>query len=194
MEPSGLDTLLSEVHTTFRDVIGGYIIKAATDSSDERIVAYGTSRAPEVPELLMEVHPEWESICMKDSRGRWHYPQAFEYKGSMIILTNMRSGQLDTAIKNRAILADLNFSNEQMLEIIKEMMNSLKNSVLTEESKQKAYKFLEKMVKDGEDMEISLRSFETCAEFYVRCKDSKAVERRVRDQMRLQYARGGKRY
>ena len=32
MEPSGLDTLLSEVHTTFRDVIGGYIIKAATEN------------------------------------------------------------------------------------------------------------------------------------------------------------------
>ena len=32
MEPSGLDTLLSEIHTTFRDVIGGYIIKAATEN------------------------------------------------------------------------------------------------------------------------------------------------------------------
>ena len=32
MEPSGLETLLSEIHTTFRDVIGGYIIKAATEN------------------------------------------------------------------------------------------------------------------------------------------------------------------
>ena len=186
--------MLDDCDSILRDIDAVNIIKAATDSGDERIVAYGTSRPPEVPEMLMDMHPEWENICIKDSKGRWHYPQAFEYKGSMIILTNMRSGQLDTAIKNRAILADLNFSNEQMLEIIKEMMDTLKNSVLTKESKEKAYKFLEKMVKDGEDMEISLRSFETCAEFYVRCKDSKAVERRVRDQMRLQYSRGGKRY
>jgi hypothetical protein len=31
-EVVSLDTLLSEVHTTFRDVIGGYIIKAATEN------------------------------------------------------------------------------------------------------------------------------------------------------------------
>ena len=32
MEPSGLETLLSEAHVTFRDVIGGYIIKAASEN------------------------------------------------------------------------------------------------------------------------------------------------------------------
>lgn len=186
--------IFDDCDSILKDIDSINLLKAATDSSDERIVAYGTSRPPEVPEQLMELHPEWESVCIQDSKGRWHYPQAFEFKGSIIILTNMRSGQIDTAIKNRAIMADLDFNDKTMLDIIKTLAPEIQPKKLTMEAKQMAIKFLERMAEEGADIQISPRSFETCAGFFVRCKDPKAAERRVREQMKCLYAKGGKRY
>lgn len=186
--------IFDDCDSILKDIESINLIKAATDSSDERIVAYGTSRPPEVPEFLMELHPEWQDLCMQDSKGRWHYPQAFEFKGSIIILTNMRSGQIDSAIKNRAIMTDLNFSDKQLLEIVEEMMPQIKPRVLTKEAKVRALAILKKMIDEGEHIQVSIRSFETCAGFYVRCKDYAAADRRVREQMKCLYAKGGKRY
>lgn len=186
--------LLDDCDKVLKDEDAINLIKAATDSDDERIIAYGTSRPPEMPDTLIEMHPEWAEQCIQDNKGKYYYPPSFEYNGSMIILTNMTHGQLDTAIRNRGLLCNLDFTIEEMLDIIRELSPFVKPEVLTPESKEKAIEFLIKMNENGEDVQISIRSFETCAGFFVRCDDSVACGRRIREQMKLQFANGGKRY
>jgi hypothetical protein len=152
------------------------ILKAATDSSDVRTVSYRTSKD------------------LFDSDGN-SMPKSFDFNGAVIIITNYRAGQVDTAIRNRAFLMDMNFSTESLLKIIKELLPHIEPETLTAQAKINAYDYLEQLVKEGADMEISIRSFIIVAKIYSMPNlKPEAYERMVRTQMKLQFARGGKKY
>lgn len=169
------------------------LLKAACDSSDERWVNYGTSKPiPAAPERA-EMNPDlpWEV----DDKGRTCYPRNFLYQGSVIIITNMAAGQLDTALRNRSLLCDLAFTTKECLEIIKDLMPKLGAGKLSDQSKQEAYAYLEELNKKGADMEISIRSFNVVANILEASEgDTDSAQRMIKEQMRLQFARGGKKY
>ena len=168
------------------------LIKAATDSDDERVVSYGSSRAPECPAAIAELHPEWN--LEMDSKGRYYYPQGFVFQGSLVIITNMRAGMIDTAIRNRALICDLDFTTDEILQIIENLAPDIEPEHIGMPAKIKAIEYLKKLAVKGTDMEISIRSFMTCAGLYECCDDDSACERRIKEQMKLQFAAGGKRY
>ena len=126
-------------------------------------------------------------------------PKEFYFNGSVIVITNYSVGQIDTAIRSRVFTQSLDFTTEQLLEIIKKLIPAIDPTRLSSQSKMKAYDYLLEMSKNGTEMEISIRSFATCARLFQVCEgdqdftddDAKSM---IQEQMENAYRRGGKKF
>lgn len=188
--------IIDDADDIITDPLSINLLKAACDSSDERIVSYGTSKAPTADGNMVELHPDWE-WDRKELNGKEYvfYPPSFTYEGRIIIITNMNAGQLDTALRNRSFICDLAFTTEEVLGIVHSLMPAIMPGKIESTSKIKAYDYLQELAQQGKNMEISIRSFTTVAKIYDCCgSDDSSAQRMIREQMKLQYARGGKRY
>lgn len=174
------------------------LIKAATDSSDERIISYGTSKPPVMSEEeFMGLPVEDQNICgsiMAGGKELHTYPKSFVTNGSLIIITNRNAGQIDTAVRNRGLICDLSFTVEECLGLVKSIMPAIMPNKLSVDSKFKALKYLEELASSKSKMEISIRSFVTVAKVFEDVDDDTQATRMIKEQMRLQSLRGGKRY
>ena len=69
---------------------------------------------------------------------------------------------------------------------------------MSADAKIKAYEHLTKLAKDGSNMEISIRTFTSCARLYQLCEGEDITEEQVNEmieeQMNNQALRGGKHY
>ena len=160
------------------------ILKGALDTtSDEegRLITYGIST-----KLL-------------DDEGN-PVPKKFHYNGSVIIITNYNVGQLDTAVRGRSFIQDINFTIEDTLSIIKGLMPTIEPDKYSMESKQKAYDFLELLSLDKNySMDISVRIFCLCSKLFESAADDAAftdadVRSMIKEQIRNQSMRGGHKY
>lgn len=185
--------VIDDADEVFEDVNSVNILKAALDSGEERLVSYGTTRPPEISEEdAMMRHPELEP----DSRGKYLCPKSFFFEGNVIFITNLRAGQLDTALRSRCYICEMEFTVEESLEIIKTIMISGGNPKISRRSKELAYEYLKSLVDKGTDMEISLRTFDAVSKIYEAGgdEDERQFKRMVHDFVTLQFARGGKRF
>jgi hypothetical protein len=183
-------TLIDDCDDALTDTNAVNILKAALDSGDERILSYFVSTTPEVTEedAVMR-HPE----LVPDKKGKYHAPRQFEYNGRIIIITNMYAGSLDTALRNRCIVCNLDFTTEETLGIVKDIMPNIMPNRLDNKSKDLAYNFLQELADKKSEMEISIRSFTTVAKIFAVCGDTDDARLMCMEQMKLQYARPGKR-
>ena len=159
------------------------ILKAALDSTSDsqgRQVSYGVSGP------------------LKDDDGM-DLPKKFYYNGGIIVITNYNAGQLDTALRGRSFIQDIHFSVKEVLGIIKKLLPALDPDHLSSSSKEKAYAYLEELAKEKSKMEISIRTFIICAKIFEACgedidfndEDARSM---IKEQMKLQADRGGKKY
>jgi hypothetical protein len=174
------------------------LLKAATDSSDERLVSYGTSKAPMMSETeYMELRPELrEQVQIEEIRKTeyYFYPKRFVTQGAIIIITNMRAGQVDTAVRNRALICDLSFTVEENLQIIESLLPFIGNGLIDNNAKKRAFNYLKNLAEGNKPVEISMRSFTTVAKVYSDVTDERQAQRMINEQMKLQSMRGGKKY
>ena len=157
------------------------ILKAALDSTadDEgRLVSYKISGE------------------LKDDEGT-PVPKSHYNKCGVIVITNYNVGQIDTALRNRAFTQSLEFSVSDLLSIVRDLMPKIEPEHLSMSSKAKAMNFLEKLVEDKEPIEVSIRSFITCSRIYENAENEeelKLCEKMIREQMKNQSLRGGRKY
>ena len=157
------------------------ILKAALDSTadDEgRLVSYKVSGE------------------LKDDEGE-PVPKSHYNKCGMIVITNYSVGQIDTALRNRAFTQSLDFSTKDLLQIIRDIMPNIESNRLSMTSKAKAMNYLEKLVEEGKPIEVSCRSFITCARIYENSEeddDLGLAEKMIAEQMRNQSLRGGRKF
>ena len=151
------------------------ILKAALDSTSDdegRIVSYGVSGP------------------LKDDEGV-PVEKRFYYNGGIIVITNYQAGSLDSALKGRSFIQDINFTKEELLNIVKKLMPAIDPEHLSAKSKIKAYDYLSELSNNNEDMEISIRTFGICAKIFETAAgdpdftddDAKSM---IKEQMRLQ--------
>lgn len=184
----GQTIIYDDCDSIFKDDDAINLIKAAYDSSDERWVSWNTAAA--IP-MDTEMGENSEDAIWNDVKSRWEYPKQFLYKGGGIIITNFRAGQIDTAIRNRALICDLDFSTEEVLGLIEGIIPKLN---CDEKSASQAITFLRKLVDLDAPLEISIRSFLICAGEYSTGASVSTCERRIVEQMKNLAARGGKKY
>ena len=157
------------------------ILKAALDSTadDEgRLVSYKVSGE------------------LKDDEGE-PVPKSHYNKCGMIVITNYSVGQIDTALRNRAFTQSLDFTTKDLLQIIRDIMPNIESNRLSMSSKAKAMNYLEKLVEEGKPIEVSCRSFITCARIYENSEedgDLELAEKMIAEQMRNQSLRGGRKF
>ena len=164
------------------DVIN--ILKAALDSSDDdqgRLVSYMISGK------------------LEDNEGN-PVPKKFYYRGGVIVITNYRAGQLDTALRSRSFVQDIHFTTEDILLIIKRLLPELGDGKWSKESKEKAYNYIEKIAADkNAEVELSIRTFGICAKLFESCADDPDFTdddcgKMIAKQLKMQSLRGGKKY
>jgi hypothetical protein len=151
------------------------ILKAALDSESDdegRLVVYGIAGP------------------LKDDEGV-PLPKRFYFNGGVIVITNYRAGMLDSALRGRSFIQDMNFTPEQMLERIKKCMNSIGVGVLTPKSKIKAFDYLNELATENVPLEISMRTFGICAKIFQTAEgesdfSEEDVKSMIREQMKLQ--------
>ena len=157
------------------------ILKAALDSTadDEgRLVSYRVSGE------------------LKDDEGV-PVPKSHYNKCGVIVITNYNVGQIDTALRNRAFTQSLDFSVKDLLGIVRDLMPKIEPEHLSMSSKAKAMNFLEKLVENKEPIEVSIRSFITCSRIYENAENDEELElceKMIREQMKNQSIRGGKKF
>lgn len=158
------------------------LLKAALDSNDGggRLVSYRVGGR------------------LTDDDGQ-EVPKSFKYNGSIIVLTNYNVGQIDTAVKGRVFTQDMDFSTTQLLDLVKKIMPGIGEGTLSSTAKMKAYDCLSELAEDGTNMEVSLRSFITCARLYQMGEDNPDfsdddIKSMIKDQVEHQAMRGGKKY
>lgn len=157
------------------------ILKAALDSTadDEgRLVSYKVSGE------------------LKDDEGV-PVPKSHYNKCGVIVITNYNVGQIDTALRNRAFTQSLDFSTKDLLEIVRGIMPSIEPNHLSMSSKAKAMNYLEKLVEDKKPIEVSIRSFITCARIYENAENDDELalaEKMISEQMKNSSLRGGKKF
>ena len=161
------------------------ILKAALDSTSDdegRLVSYGVSGK------------------LQDDEGM-DIPKRFYYNGGIIVITNWNAGKLDTALRGRSYIQDINFTTEEILEIIKKLMPSIDPERLSANAKVKAYDYLVELSKNNAEMEVSIRTFGICAKIFEAVSDDDDfndddAKSMIKEQMRLQASRitgrGGK--
>ena len=116
------------------------------------------------------------------------------------MLTNYSVGQLDSAIRGRVFTQDLNFSPQQLLSLIKQIMPAIEEGRLSSVAKIKAFDYLSDLADEGSKMEVSIRSFVTCARlFQMQQEDSEnftddQIKSMIKDQVTNQAIKGGKKY
>lgn len=139
------------------------------------------------------------SADIKDDDGEI-VPKEFNYNGSVIVITNYNIGQIDTAIRTRVFTQNLDFNTEDMLNLIKEIMPGIMPDLLSSKAKMKAYDYLSDIAEEGIDMEISVRSFTTCAKLFEMAYDSdydtteEQAMSMIKEQVLNQALRGGKHF
>lgn len=126
-------------------------------------------------------------------------PKTLYYNGGVIVITNYSAGQLDTALRGRSFVQELDFDNIQLLELIEGMLDRLGGGLISDESKRKAVDYLKELAESGEAMEISIRTFNTCARLFEVCKDDPDmsdddVKSMIKEQMKNQSLRGGQKF
>ena len=162
------------------------ILKAALDSTSMgpgKLVTYKSSR----------------KIVTGRQDDEYNVPQEFYYNGSIIILTNYNIGQIDTALKGRIFSQNIKTNNVEILKYLKTLMKDIESDSLSLLSKIKAYDYLMDIAKQNVDMEISIRSFITCAKIYelqVAMPEipDEQINQMIKEQVVNQALRGGKKF
>lgn len=126
-------------------------------------------------------------------------PKTMYYNGGVIVITNYSVGQIDTALRGRTFVQSLDFTTDQLLGIIEELMPAIDPVRLTESSKKKALNYLKELSAAGSKMEISVRSFTTCAKLFAVCEgDSEMsdddVKSMIKEQTENMAMRGGSKF
>lgn len=121
-------------------------------------------------------------------------PKKMHYNGSIIIITNYNAGALDTALRGRSFIMDINFTTEDLLKIVKRLMPAIDPEHLSSRAKIKAYDYLKEMADNDMDMEISIRTFAICAKLFETCFDDPdftedETRKMIDEQMKLQASR-----
>lgn len=183
--------VMDDCDNVFRDDDSINILKAAYDSSDVRTVNWNTAR--KIP-MTQEEAEMCDDAEFDQSTGKWYYPREFEYYGNGIIVTNFRPGQVDTAVKNRALICDLDFTPEETISYIESISDKIAADTYSPAQKARSIEILRDCVKKKLPCELSIRSFTLICGIISGGGTENDKMRMIREQMRHLAARGGKKH
>jgi len=125
----------------FKDKNAVNLLKGALDSSDKRIIS-------------------WVSKTTTNKKAE--VPQRFEFTGRIIFISNLNAKDLDSAVRNRSFVVDIQLKLSDVLKRIQSILKYIGKDLevpLSDDAKNRAFQFLEEASKDKNNkMEISIRT------------------------------------
>ena len=140
--------VLDDFDTPLQNVDTVNFLKSITDSYTRRVLSM-----PRVTKIS------------KDERGpeELDIPQKFEYKGKLIIVTNMERNQLDKALLSRCPSVEVKFSTQQILISLEKMYKFVRPSVEMT-IKKEVLDYMVKLYAKDKHIELNFRSYQNCVD------------------------------
>jgi len=118
-------------------------LKSITDSYSHRIISL----------------PKEKSL---DTSGtRYTIPPKFEFRGKLIIITNLQKREIDRALLSRSPVVEVSFTNDEVLKALVEMMKFISPKV-SMEIKEEVYDYIITLYKKNPKVNINFRGFQNC--------------------------------
>lgn len=142
--------VLDDFDTPLMDPDTVNLLKAITDSYTRRIVSlprekvYGQGGAGE-GEVVIKA------------------PDKFEFKGQIIIITNLRKEQIDPALLSRAPAYEVNFDTKKILDSLTDLMKYI-NPHIEMKYKKEVYEYIIKLYANDPNIILNYRAFQSAVD------------------------------
>jgi hypothetical protein len=128
------------------DVIN--LIKSITDSYDNRIVSL----------------PKKATLATIETGGdESASPDKFEFKGKLIIITNLSLNQIDSAVLSRAPAIEIAFDSKKIISLIGDMLKFTSPSI-DMKIKQEVYQYIISLYKKNPKLQITFRDYKNAVD------------------------------
>jgi hypothetical protein len=134
--------ILDDFDTPLRNEDTINMLKAITDSYDKRILSI--SREKRMSSGKDQESPET--------------PSKFEYKGKLIIITNLQKNEIDRALLSRAPAFEVRFNNAEIVKALEVMLNYI-NPDVSIEIKREVLDYILFLYKKNPKIQIDFRAF-----------------------------------
>ena len=121
------------------------LLKAITDSYDRRIISYPREKVTEVG---------GEGSTMPSA------PSKFEFKGKLIIVTNLTKDQIDPALLSRAPAIEVKYNTQQVLDALENLLKFV-NPKTSMEIKREVLDYILELHKEQPFIHVDFRSFKS---------------------------------
>jgi hypothetical protein len=134
--------ILDDFDTPLRNEDTVNMLKAITDSYDKRILSISR-------EKRMSSGQNQESS---------ETPTKFEYKGKLVIVTNLKKSEIDRALLSRAPAFEVSFNNKEIIEALQIMLEYI-NPNVSMEIKKEVLDYILILHKKNPEIQIDFRAF-----------------------------------
>lgn len=138
--------ILDDFDTPLLDTDIVNLLKSITDTYQKRIVS--------LPR---------EKVLSSGSSKIIGVPEKFEYKGQLIIVTNLKRSQLDNALVSRAPAIEIKYNTKEILKSTEKLLKYV-NPVIPLKLKQEAYNYIVLLYKNDKNIIVSFRSIKAAVE------------------------------
>jgi hypothetical protein len=94
---------------------------------------------------------------LKDADGE-NLPRFFDFKGKIIFITNVSASNIDSAIKSRSFIIDIDLNSDQMLTRMKDLLPEIEPGVDSLKLKREALNALRSLNKKYDNVQLNFRS------------------------------------
>lgn len=119
------------------------VLKAITDSYGSRVVTL----------------PNEITVVDANKASTTAIPRKFIFEGKIIVVTNLKLTEIDSALRSRLLIVDVKFNVKETLDIASKMVTNLSPDVPMEE-KQEVLTFLSDYVNKNKDVSLDLRKIQ----------------------------------
>ena len=138
--------VLDDFDKPLRDEDTVNMLKAITDSYDKR---------------MLSLPREKMMSSSQDSGQVAATPSKFEYRGKLIIITNLKKREIDRALLSRAPAFEVTFNTKEVFKAVKAQLKFI-NPEVSEKLKQEVFDYINILYAKNPKIEITFRSFK-CA-------------------------------
>jgi len=137
--------ILDDFDTPLRNENTVNLLKSITDSYGKRIVSMPTERKLDTVETGGNVSA---------------VPQKFEFRGKILIITNLARKDIDTALLSRIPVYEVRYSMTEIIDNIKKMLHYI-NPEVSDEIKMEVYNYILELYSKDKHINLDFRTFKT---------------------------------
>jgi hypothetical protein len=130
--------IFDDCDSVFKDEVSSNILKGALDSYDKRIIS-------------------WRSMKTLTKGGEGDVPSSFEFKGSIIFVSNLNVNKIEEAIRTRSFVVDITLRATDIVRIMETALPDLIPEYSIEKKKE-VLNYLKENVEGGKNENINMRT------------------------------------